>query len=72
MTGYRLIEASTEESLVWIELGFEKRPYLPDTLIKKYELEGCIYSRNPFYSFESLRFPCVNLKLSLKNLNVLL
>ena len=72
MTGYRLVEESTEESLVWIEFWFEKRPYLPNTLVKKYELEGCIYSRNLYYPFESLRCPCVNLKLSFKNLNVLL
>jgi hypothetical protein len=72
MTGYRLVEEGIEESLVWIRFWFEKRPYLPNGLVKKYELKGCSYSCNFHYPFEYLSCPCVDLEFSFKNLNALL
>jgi hypothetical protein len=76
MTGYRTFEAfeeNLENPLVWMKFGFDKSPYLSDSFVKKYTSQGCGHYRAPLdYHYETLSCQCINLKLSFKNLNVLI
>ncbi len=71
MTGYRTFDGALEGFMMWLKFGFMKRPYLPDSFIKKYKSKGFDHYRS-VYNYESLGALCNNLEISFKNLNVLI